>query len=581
MVNISRRLAVVCMLFVCVCYAHAQQETLVYLERCETLSFDEKLHPDAQLLKGDVCFRHEEAYMYCDSAYFYEKANSFDAFGHIRFVQGDTLSGYGDMLYYDGNTKIARLRKNVRLINRNTTLTTDSLNYDRIHDIAYYFEGGELCDSLNVLTSWWGQYTPYDNRAVFRDDVVLKHPKFVLVADTLNYNTETHIAELQGPTRIDYGEETTILSTRGWYNTQSETTLLMDRSQIIRRDGKTLTGDSLFYDKQRGYGKLYEHFEMTDSVRKETLYGNYGEVYEDGKRGYATDSALFVDWSSEDWLYMHADTLFTEEVFCLMPILQEKDSLSPDSVLIFVAPDTVWKDTSYQRVRAYYGVRVYRQDMQMVCDSLVYVSNDSVMSLCGAPICWSDENQVSADTIYVFMKNATVDYAHGIGNALAIKQEDYDKYDQMAGKEMFAYIRDGELRRVEVNGNAETIFFPQEDDGSFIGMNKTQSSYVKIYLREKKIDHIVFTATTIGSLHPLDSISSNEAYLGGFFWADALRPKYPGDVFMRTDRSAIQKNAIDQHSENDTPLPSNETSATNASKRSNKDTKTKIPTSKK
>lgn len=579
--NISCRLTAVCMFLACMFYAYAQQETLVYLERCETLSFDESRHPDAQLLKGDVCFRHEEAYMYCDSAYFYEKANSFDAFGHIRFVQGDTLSGYGDVLYYDGNTKIARLRKNVRLINRNTVLTTDSLNYDRIRDIAYYFAGGELSDSLNVLTSRWGQYTPYNNRAVFRDAVVLHHPKFVLVADTLNYNTESHIAELEGPTRIDYGEETTILSTRGWYNTRTERTLLTDRSKIIHRDGKTLTGDSLFYDKQRGYGRLYEHFAMTDSVRKETLYGNYGEVYEDGKRGYATDSALFVDWSGDDWLYMHADTLFTEEVFCQVPILHARDSLSPDSVLIFVAPDTVWKDTSYQRLRAYYGVRVYRQDMQMVCDSLVYVSNDSVMSLCGTPICWSDENQVSADTIYVFMKDETVDYAHGIGNALAIKQEDNDKYDQMAGKEMFAYIREGELRRVEVNGNAETVFFPQEDDGSFIGMNKTQSSYVKIYLHEKKIDHIVFTATTVGSLHPLDSISPSEAYLEGFFWADAVRPKYPGDVFGRTDRNAIQKNSIDRPEETESPLPSNETSAKKGSNRSNKDTRKKTPISKK
>ncbi len=528
-------------LFLAVANIMAQKETLVYLERCETLSFDEQLHPDAQLLKGNVCFRHEDAYMYCDSAYFYEKENSFDAFGHIRFVQGDTLSGYGDVLYYDGNTKIARLRRNVRLVNRNTTLTTDSLNYDRVRDIAYYFSGGELQDSLNVLTSQWGQYTPYDKQAIFRNEVVLTHPKFVLTADTLNYNTESHIADLQGPTRIDYGDETTILSTRGWYNTQTEKTLLMDRSKIIHKDGKTLTGDSLYYDKRVGYGRLYRQFEMADSVRKETLYGNYGEVYEDGKHGYATDSALFVDWSEEDWLYMHADTLFTEEVPYRLPVVMTFDSLRRDSIAM--TSDTLWKDTSYQRVRAFYGVRVYRRDMQMVCDSLVYVSKDSVMTLCGGPICWSDENQVSADSVFVYMRNGGVDYAHGIGNALAVKQEDVDKFDQMAGKEMYAYVRGGELRQVDVNGNAETVFFPQEDDGSFIGMNKTQSSYVKIFLAEKKIHHIVFTAATTGSLHPLDSIASGTDRLGGFFWADVVRPKYPGDVFMKTDRSAIEVSA--------------------------------------
>ena len=573
--RISHKLILAGVFSLFVCYASAQKETLVYLEQCETLSFDERLHPDAQLLKGDVRFRHEEAYMYCDSAYFYEKENSFDAFGHIRFVQGDTLSGYGDILYYDGNTKVARLRKNVKLINRNTTLTTDSLNYDRTNDIAYYFHGGELQDSLNILTSAWGQYTPYNNQAVFRDNVLLKHPKFTLTADTLKYNTETHIAYLQGPTRIDYGDETTILSTLGWYNTQTEETLLMERSKIIHTDGKTLTGDSLFYDKQAGYGQVYSRFEMTDSIRKATLYGNYGEVYEDGKRGYATDSALFVDWSGEDWLYMHADTLFTEEVHYKEPVIVPYDNSAMDSIETYHEPDTLWRDTAYQRLRAYYGVRTYRQDMQMVCDSLTYHSRDSVMSLCGTPICWSDENQISADTIFVYMKNGTIDYAHGVGNAIAVKQEDAERFDQMAGKEMFAYIRDGELRRVEVNGNAETIFFPREDDGTFIGMNRTQSSFVKIFLQDRKIDHIVFTTTTTGTMYPLDSITTPEAHLDEFSWRDHLRPKMPCDVFSSVQRESVSEqvdNSATEDRKHATPVAAEEPKK---SKQTTKNTRTK------
>jgi lipopolysaccharide assembly outer membrane protein LptD (OstA) len=172
------------------------QKTMVYLENSETLSFDQERLPGVQLLKGDVCFRHDNAFLYCDSAYFYEEQNSFNAYGHVKIVQGDTLFVYGDVLYYDGNTKMARLRHNVKMENRRVTLTTDSLNYDRLNNVGYYFQGGKLQDELNVLTSVYGYYYPNTNDAVFNDAVVLTNPKFVLNSDTLNYNTKTEIASI-------------------------------------------------------------------------------------------------------------------------------------------------------------------------------------------------------------------------------------------------------------------------------------------------------------------------------------------------------------------------------------------------
>lgn len=158
--------------------------------------------------------------MYCDSAYFYEHSNSLDAFGHVRFIQGDTLRGYGDKLFYNGNTKLARMRKNVRLVhgkkNENPTiLTTDSLNYDRNINIAYYYTGGTIADSLNTLTSLYGQYAPNSKQAIFSKDVLLVNPKFTLESDTLLYNTETKITNIVSPTQILYEEETTIHTSRG------------------------------------------------------------------------------------------------------------------------------------------------------------------------------------------------------------------------------------------------------------------------------------------------------------------------------------------------------------------------------
>ena len=532
--------------------------SLVFLEHSETLSFDEKRLPDAQILRGDVCFRHDSVLMYCDSAYFFEKENSLHAFGHVHIVQGDTLEGYGDILYYNGNTKLARLRRHVRLIHQQTTLTTDSLNYDRMRNIAYYFSGGQIVDSLNTLTSSWGQYTPDDHQAIFRGDVKLVNPKFVLTADTLGYNTESYRSDLVGPTQILYEEETTILSTKGWYNTKTERSQLLDRSQIIHTDGITLTGDTIYYDKANGYGRCLGNIVSTDSANHATLYGQMSEVWEDGGRAYVTDSAMLLDWSdSTAFTYMHADTLWTEEITYPVYTLFPLDSVMVDSVMVAQAPDTIWRDTSYNQLRAFWNVRIFREDIQAVCDSARYHGKDSLLTLFGLPICWNEDNQMSADQMNIYVKNGTVDYMHGVGNGLMVKREGMSEYNQMGGKEIMAYVRDGDVYLVDVQGNAETVFYPREDDGEYMGVNRTQSSFVKVYLHERQVERVLFTTSTTGVLIPLDQAEPEETKLNGFFWADAERPRQPQDIFLhpvsttRPEAIAISASAEEEEEEED------------------------------
>ena len=499
------------------CTARTEQ-TMVYLERSETLSFEQDRIPDAQILRGNVIFRHEEALMYCDSAYFYEKTNSLDAFGHVRFVQGDTLHGYGDLLFYDGNTRLARMRRHVKLIHGRpdenpTILTTDSLNYDRAANRAYYYTGGTVEDSLNVLTSVYGQYAPNTKQAIFSREVHLTNPKFTLESDTLLYNTDTKIADIVSPTTILYEKETTITSSLGWYNTDTEQSMLLNRSLVEHTDGKTMTGDTIYYDKAIGFGRVLGRMEMRDSTQHATLYGEYGEMWEEDSRGYATDSALMVDWSDTAHIaYIHADTLFTEELHYT---------------------DSALQDSTYRRVRAYYGVRVWRDDMQMVCDSLIYWGNDSTIHLYTLPVCWSENMQISADSIIVYIINGTVDHAHGIGSSLCVMEDTLDNYNQMSGKEGIAYLRDGEVYMVDISGNALTIFYPKEEDGDLVGINTTESSYIRVYVKEQEIDRIRFTKETTGVLYPMDQVPSGADRLALFFWADEARPKDADDVFRQ------------------------------------------------
>ena len=536
------------------CISIVAQDTtkvsLVYLEHSQTLSFDEVRLPDAQILRGDVCFRHDSVLMYCDSAYFFEKENSLHAFGHVHMIQGDTLEGFSDVLYYNGNTKLARMRRNVRLIHQETVLTTDSLNYNRKKNIAYYFSGGMIEDSLNTLTSRWGQYTPDNHQAIFRDNVKLINPNFVLTADTLGYNTESYQSDLVGPTQILYEEETTILSTNGWYNTETEKSLLLDRSQIIHTDGMTLTGDTIYYDKKNGYGRSIGNIESTDSTNQMTLYGQYSEVWEETNKAYVTDSAMLLDWSdSTMFTYMHADTLWTEDIPYQTYSLLPQDSIWVDSILTAMPPDTLWKDTTYQQLRAFHHVRIYREDMQAVCDSARYHGKDSLLTLFGLPICWNEDNQISADLINIYLKDQTVDYLHGVGNALTVKREGYNEFDQMSGKEMLAYVRDGDVYLVDVQGNAETVFYPREDDGSYVGVNRTQSSFVKLYLQDRQIHHVVFTTATTGVMIPIDQALPEERTLSGFFWAEDERPQQPMDIFRHPERTKRPEQTVSSATE--------------------------------
>ena len=493
-------------------------QTMVYLERSQTLSYDQDRIADAQILKGNVLFRHDDALMYCDSAYFYEGKNSLDAFGHVRLVQGDTLLGFGDKLFYDGNTKMARLRRHVRLIHGRadenpTVLTTDSLNYDRTNGVAYYFTGGTVRDSLNTLTSVKGNYRPDSKQAVFSKEVKLVNPKFVLTSDTMLYNTDTKIADIISPTDIIYEQETDIHSSRGWYNTHTEQSMLLDRSIVHHEEGRIMTGDTIYYDKRIGMGEIIGRMAMTDSAQHITLYGEYGRMWEQNNRGYATDSALMEDWSDlEHITYIHADTLFTEECHYT---------------------DSALQDSTYRILRAYFGVRVYRNDAQMVCDSMVYWSSDSTMHLYRDPVCWSENQQMSADSIIVYIVNGTVEHAWGNGTSLCVMEDTLGYFNQMSGKEMTMRMVEGEVKTIDMSGNALTLYFPKEEDGDFVGLNTTESSFIRMYVEDQKIHHIRFTKETTGILYPMDQIPSGGERLATFFWADEVRPTDPQDVFRK------------------------------------------------
>ena len=485
------------------------KKTKVYLIHSNTLSFDKAVKPDAQILNGDVCFRHDSSYMYCDSAYFFEQTNSLEAFSNVRMEQGDTLFVYGDYLFYDGNTQVAYLRENVRMENGQVTLFTDSLNYERIPNIGYYFEGGLIVDSLNQLSSFYGQYSPETKLAVFNDSVQVENPDFTLYSDTLHYDTESKVATILGPSVI-VSDSGTIHTSRGWYDTVNNTSLLLDQSQVESGE-KILIGDSIFYNRDTGMGEVYGNMSLIDTAQHVTLQGEYGYYNEQTGYAFATDSARFLEYSQGDTLFLHADTL-----------------------------QMVTVDSVYREIKAYYGVRFYRIDMQGVCDSMQFNTRDSVLYMYTEPVLWNEQYQLYGDTIAIYMNDSTIEYAHVIQFAFAAQHGDSSYYNQLKGNDLKAYFEGQAVHQIDVAGNAESIFYPLEKDGAKVGMNETKSGFLTIWVKDNKLDKLKIWPSPVGSMTPIPDLKPDQKMLKDFYWFDYLRPKNRDDIYEVVKRKATE-----------------------------------------
>ncbi|HHT28798.1 MULTISPECIES: OstA-like protein [Petrimonas] len=464
---------------------------------------------EAQILKDSVVFYHEGAYMYCDSAYLFERTNSFEAFSNVRMEQGDTIFVYGDYLHYDGNTRLARLRNNIRMEDRQVTLFTDSLNYDRAANLGYYFDGGMLVDEKNELTSFWGQYDPVSKDALFIDSVKLINEDFTLFADSLKYNTESKVADILGPSTI-LSDSGFIKTSRGWYNTDTDDARLFDRSEIYSNDStKVLIGDTIHYNRATGQGEVFGRMYLEDLKQKAILRGNYGTYNEKTEYGMATDSAYAIDYSQKDSLFLHGDTL------------------------------KMIADSTYKNIYAYYNVRFYRNDIQGVCDSMSFVQRDSLLSLHGNPVIWNEGNQILGNRIDIYLNDSTIEKAHVRDYALAIQDRQVTgQYNQISGRDLKAFFTEGELRHVLVEGNAESLYYLVEEDSArtVIGLNKTESAYLSMDFMNDELEKLKLWSSTQAVTTPLSQLKPEESKLKGFMWLDYLRPLHKMDIFRRNER---------------------------------------------
>jgi lipopolysaccharide export system protein LptA len=467
------------------------------------LEVDEKIDKDLTRLLGNVEIKHNEVMMWCDSAYYYKTKNQVKAFSKIHIEQGDTLDLFGDYLFYDGNLDNASVEGNVELIDKETHLYTNAIDYNVKTRIARYNKNGRITNAHNTLTSKIGIYYVSENIFHFKDSVKIVNPDYVMTADTMDYNTKTEIAFFTGPTELNC-DSLYLYSEKGWYDTKNDVTRIW-KNALINNRKQIIHGDSLFFDNITGYGQSFGNVVIEDTTNNLIVQGNYAWYYKKPERFMVTDRAMFIQVSKGDSLFLHADT-----------------------IRAITVSDTSAK--SYRLMKAYYGCRIFSKNLQTKCDSLSYSFQDSVIRLYRSPVIWSGENQLTSDSMAIFNKNGQTDRLELYNTAFVISQIDTLRFNQIKGRSLTGFFKNNELYKIDIKGNGELIYY-LIDGEDVAGANSSKCADIEVYVEKGKITEVFENGNPEGFINPPIPINNTELLLKGFNWFDSLRPKKKVDIF--------------------------------------------------
>jgi lipopolysaccharide export system protein LptA len=466
---------------------------------------DKKLGRELGRFIGNVAFKHNEIIMTCDSAYFYQARNQLKAFSRVHVEQGDTLDLYGDYLFYDGSNEIANMEGNVELIDNETHLFTRIIKYDVANRIATYPEKGRITDKENTLVSMLGTYIVNEKMFHFKDSIKITNPDYVMTADTMDYNSETETVFFTGPSEL-FGDSLYLYCEKGWYDTKNDLSWIWKHAVIDNRQ-QQIKGDSLFYDGNKGFGQAFYNVTITDTTNKIIVGGDYAWYYKEPEQFMVTDSAMFIQISKNDSLFLHADTISARTL---------NDSTG----------------RSFRLLRAFRGCRIFSNDLQAKCDSLSYSFQDSVIRMYYSPVLWSEDNQLTSDSIAIFTKNRQADMMVLYSTAFVTSRFDSLRFNQIKGRKLTGYFSENKLNKIEVEGNGESVYY-LDDKGKLVGVTHNKSSTIEIIVDNGKIQDITELGNPDGKLDPPLLTSPDKMKLPGFSWLDDLRPKTVRDIYKK------------------------------------------------
>ena len=490
-----------------------RKKTRIHIEHYDVATFSKSMG-DMQRLIGNVKMRHDSAYFFCDSAYFFEKTNSFNAFQNVHIIVNDSVEIFSDLLDYDGNTRFAEFFDNVKLMDDSTILLTEYLTYDRNLHLACYPDSATTYRGDKTLISCIGYYRDDLKEFSFFENVEVTSPKYQMFTDTLYYNTNIEKMWFEGPTII-INEENTLDGEHGYYLVDEDIAFL-DKRPVMRNETQRMKSDSMYYNRNIGLAKAYDHVDMIDTSYKVVMRGNYVEMWENKGLSFATDSAYAISYDNDnsDSLYIHGDTLF-------MYFDKQKEEA--------------------KKLIARRNVRFFKSDMQGKCDTLTYLVADSTIRMRVNPILWAEDSQMTGIDIDIKIKDQAIDWVLQKGNAFIISQDTVEGFNQIKGTDITSRFKDGGIHRVNVDGDkAETIYWIRDDDGGLIGIDVSNSETMVIEMENQNISIIKSFKGISETMYPESDLSESSRYLQGFKWHDEARPRDKDDIFRRIEAEMPQ-----------------------------------------
>ncbi|MFT5761272.1 MAG: lipopolysaccharide assembly outer membrane protein LptD (OstA) [Polaribacter sp.] len=472
---------------------------------------DEEKYPGATILTKDkeglVKIYHEGAILTAKRIILYKKRNFAKAFGNVLIKQGDTITQTSDYVDYDGNTKKALSWGGVVLKDPKMTLTTDTLNFDRQNQLLFYKNHAIIQDETNVLKSKIGNYFLENKKFTATTKVTVTNPEHVLESNHLDYYTDSAHAYLYGPSTIK-GKDNTIYTEKGFYNTKSEISHFVKNSKIYFTD-KTIEGDSLYYDKYKGFASATNNIQFIDTVQNFIAKGNYAEFFELKDSVFIVDRAVAISLMDKDSLYIHGDTL-----------------------LITGKPEK-------RIMRIFNDVKIFKKDMQGKADSIHMNQTTGITRMFRNPILWSGKNQITGDSIQL-LKNLETDKLDSLkilNNALIVQLDTIidgvSTYNQIKGRNMFGKFIDGKLKHFLVKGNAEVVYYNRGESGVLETITKQKCSSIEFTLdATNNIESIKYIKKPEGTSYPPEQLPTNARTLKGFIWREDEQPKTMEDIFV-------------------------------------------------
>jgi lipopolysaccharide export system protein LptA len=482
-----------------------------------------------ETIAGDVIIKEGLTTFYCDSATINRRTNIVEAFGNIHINDNDSIHTYAQNLRYVGADRIAYLKKNVKLTDKKGTLYTDDLEYNLRTGIATYKNGGRITNDKTVLTSRDGVYYADTKDVYFKNNVHLKDPDRDIWTDSLLYNIKTNIATFIAKTRIVGKDGSVITTNSGTYNLATGEAIFGGRP-TFSDSSRSAVADRMAYDKNTEVLQLEGNAKFVDSINNITILG--GQIYADGKvkSFLASRKPVMIIYRDGDSTYVAADTLYSG--LRKYDSLERKMVTQKDTLKTAMAVNSNSADTAIRYFIGFHHVRIFNDSLQAVSDSLHYSTIDSTFKLFGEPVVWNDKSQVTGDTLLMFTERQKPKRLYVFNNGMIINRTKEGMFNQIGGRTLNGYFVDGNIDYVRVKGSpAESVFYPQDDDSAYVGMNRSSGDVIDVYFVKKELNKVKFVNNVNGVLYPIKDIPADKKELKGFKWLDNRRPKNKLELF--------------------------------------------------